>query len=189
VTSQSIKERPLPRSEPRTGPGTEQLLLLEREVEDRIGSWQPDTGRRKTLELFDAIVVCLIYLRHNTIQAALGEHLTSERVAKKPEGLDLAALLDVIEAEVRDAPDLLQWAMNHCQTQIGIDHPEYRARAMDIGERLEVLKDYSTPRTARPPTGPSGSPRSSGAARPVGGAWTWIRAGPEPNWGCRPTRR
>jgi DNA-binding MarR family transcriptional regulator len=47
--------------------------LLEREIETRIGSWQPDTGRRKALELFDAIVVCLIYLRHNTIQAALGE--------------------------------------------------------------------------------------------------------------------
>jgi hypothetical protein len=73
VTTQSIKERPLPRFEHRTGLELEQLLLLEREVEARIGSWQPETGRRKTLELFDAIVVCLIYLRHNTVQAAIGE--------------------------------------------------------------------------------------------------------------------
>ena len=73
MSTQSIKERPLPCFEHRTGLDTERLLLLEREVEARIGSWQPDTGRRKTLELFDAIVICLIYLRHNTIQAALGE--------------------------------------------------------------------------------------------------------------------
>jgi len=47
--------------------------LLEREAEASIGSWQPATDRRKALELLDAIVACLIYLRHNTVQAALGE--------------------------------------------------------------------------------------------------------------------
>jgi 3-methyladenine DNA glycosylase AlkD len=65
-------------------------------------------------------------------------------VAKKPKGLDLAGLLDVIQAEMKDAPDHLQWAMNHCLAQIGIEHAEHRARAIDIGERLEVLKDYPT---------------------------------------------
>ena len=45
---------------------------------------------------------------------------------------------------MKDAPDRLQWAMNHCLAQIGIEHPEHRARAIDIGERLEVLKDYPT---------------------------------------------
>lgn len=29
-----------------------------------------------------------------------------------------------------------------CLAQIGIEHAEHRARAMDIGERLEVLKDH-----------------------------------------------
>ncbi|WP_009473801.1 DNA alkylation repair protein [Rhodococcus sp. JVH1] len=76
--------------------------------------------------------------------AGAGWALTTERVAKKPEGLDLAGLLDVIEAEMKDAPDRLQWAMNHCLAQVGIEHAEYRARALDIGERLEVLKDYPT---------------------------------------------
>ncbi len=76
--------------------------------------------------------------------ASAGWALTTERVAKKPEGLDLAGLLDVIEAEMKDAPDRLQWAMNHCLAQIGIEHPELRARAIGIGERLEVLKDYPT---------------------------------------------
>ncbi|MER6158202.1 DNA alkylation repair protein [Streptomyces sp. NPDC001868] len=78
------------------------------------------------------------------VVAGAGWALTTERVAKKPEGLDLPGLLDVIEAEMKDAPDRLQWAMNHCLAQIGIDHAEHRARAIDIGERLEVLKDYPT---------------------------------------------
>ncbi|WP_256567044.1 DNA alkylation repair protein [Micromonospora sp. A3M-1-15] len=78
------------------------------------------------------------------VVASAGWALTTERVARRPEGLDLAALLDVIEAEMRDAPDRLQWAMNNCLAQIGIEHPEHRARAIDIGERLAVLKDYPT---------------------------------------------
>jgi 3-methyladenine DNA glycosylase AlkD len=71
--------------------------------------------------------------------------LTTERVLKNPEGLDLTGLLDVIEAEMKSAPDPLQWAMNECLGQIGIQHAAYRDRAYDIGERLEVLKDYPTP--------------------------------------------
>ncbi|GAA0246637.1 DNA alkylation repair protein [Actinomadura nitritigenes] len=76
--------------------------------------------------------------------AAAGWTLTAERVVKKPDGLDLTGLLDVIEAEMKDAPDRLQWAMNTCLAQVGIEHPEHRARAIAIGERLEVLKDYPT---------------------------------------------
>ncbi|MEU6491677.1 DNA alkylation repair protein [Streptomyces sp. NPDC046984] len=78
------------------------------------------------------------------VVASAGWALTTERVAKKPEGLDLPELLDVIEAQMKDAPDRLQWAMNHCLARIGIEHAEHRARALDIGERLEVLKDYPT---------------------------------------------
>ncbi|WP_217213375.1 DNA alkylation repair protein [Streptomyces sp. AC550_RSS872] len=78
------------------------------------------------------------------VVASAGWALTTERVAKKPAGLDLPGLLDTIEAEMKDAPDRLQWAMNHCLAQIGIEHAEYRARALAIGERLEVLKDYPT---------------------------------------------
>ncbi|MFE0172229.1 DNA alkylation repair protein [Streptomyces sp. NPDC059002] len=78
------------------------------------------------------------------VAAGAGWVLTAERVVKKPEGLDLAGLLDVIEAEMKDAPERLQWAMNTCLAQIGIAHPEHRARAIAIGERLEVLKDYPT---------------------------------------------
>jgi 3-methyladenine DNA glycosylase AlkD len=86
--------------------------------------------------------------------ASAGWELTTERVAKKPEGLDLPGLLDTIEAEMKDAPDQLQWAMNHCLAQIGIEHAEHRARAVDIGERLEVLKDYPTPPNCTSPFAP-----------------------------------
>ncbi len=78
------------------------------------------------------------------VVASAGWALTTERVARKPEGLDLPGLLDVIEADMKEAPDRLQWAMNHCLARIGIDHPEHRTRAIAIGERLEVLKDYPT---------------------------------------------
>ncbi|MFI6150058.1 DNA alkylation repair protein [Streptomyces sp. NPDC051109] len=88
------------------------------------------------------------------VVASAGWALTTERVAKNPEGLDLAGLLDAIEAEMKDAPDRLQWAMNHCLAQIGIDHAEHRARAIAIGERLEVLKDYPTPPGCTSPFAP-----------------------------------
>ncbi|MEU3479500.1 DNA alkylation repair protein [Streptomyces sp. NPDC033754] len=88
------------------------------------------------------------------VVASAGWALTTERVAKKPEGLDLAGLLDVVEAEMKDAPDRLQWAMNHCLAQIGIEHPEHRTRALDIGERLQVLKDYPTPPGCTSPYAP-----------------------------------
>lgn len=86
--------------------------------------------------------------------ASAGWALTSERVAKKPEGLHLPELLDTIEAQMKDAPDRLQWAMNTCLAQIGIHHPEHRGRALDIGERLEVLKDYPTPPNCTSPFAP-----------------------------------
>lgn len=88
------------------------------------------------------------------VVASAGWALTTERVAKNPEGLDLPGLLDTIEAEMKDAPDRLQWAMNHALAQIGIDHAGHRARAMDIGERLEVLKDYPTPPNCTSPFAP-----------------------------------
>lgn len=86
--------------------------------------------------------------------AGSGWALTSARVAKSAEGLDLSGLLDIVEADMTDAPKGLQWAMNECLATIGIHHPELRARAIDIGERLEVLKDYPTPANCTSPFAP-----------------------------------
>lgn len=87
--------------------------------------------------------------------AAAGWDLTSTAVAKDPEVLDLEDLLDRIEAQMQDAPERLQWAMNLCLATIGIEHAELRDRALDIGERLEVLKDYPTPPNCTSPYAPT----------------------------------
>lgn len=88
------------------------------------------------------------------VVASAGWALTTGRVAKTPGGLDLPALLDTIETQLKGAPDRLQWAMNHTLAQIGIEHPEQRARAISIGERLQVLKDYPTPANCTSPYAP-----------------------------------
>ncbi|WP_308491263.1 DNA alkylation repair protein [Microbacterium terrisoli] len=80
--------------------------------------------------------------------------LTSQRVITHPDSLDLDALLDQIEREMKDAAPALQWAMNDTLAQIGIYHPPHRARALQIGERLQVLADYPTPPGCTSPFAP-----------------------------------
>ena len=46
------------------------------------------------------------------------------------------------------------WAMYTCLAHIGIAHPEFRPRAIGIGERLGVLKDYPTPPNCTSPYAP-----------------------------------
>ena len=84
-----------------------------------------------------------------------GWSLTTEWVVKKPEGLDLPALLDQIEREMKQAPEHKQWAMNHCLAEIGIHHQAHRARAIGIGERLAVLIDYPVPPGCTSPYAPA----------------------------------
>lgn len=74
--------------------------------------------------------------------ARSGWSLTTSRVSKDPDGLDIAALLDRIEKEMGDAPEPSKWTMNFCLTAIGIDFAEHRQRALDIGERIGAYRDY-----------------------------------------------
>lgn len=78
-----------------------------------------------------------------TVNAAAWS-LTSERVVKKPDGLDLEHLLDLIERDMKDAPKRPQWAMNETLANIGIHNPDLRPRALAIGNELQVLADYPT---------------------------------------------
>ncbi|MET9328162.1 DNA alkylation repair protein [Tsukamurella sp. NPDC003166] len=71
---------------------------------------------------------------------AAGWALTTHAVTTAD--LDRDALLDTIEREMRDAPSKLQWAMNETLATIGIEDPSRRARALAIGEDLQVLADY-----------------------------------------------
>lgn len=86
--------------------------------------------------------------------ARAGWTLTSERVAKSPDGLDLPALLDRIESDMASAPSPAQWTMNTCLAGIGIHHPTLRKRAMAIGERLGVYRDYPVSKGCTSPFAP-----------------------------------
>jgi len=76
--------------------------------------------------------------------ASAGWELTTERILKAPDGIDLDGFLDTIESDMKAADDPLQWSMNRTLAEIGIRNPALRSRAIGIGERLEVLKDYPT---------------------------------------------
>ena len=71
-----------------------------------------------------------------------GWYLTSQLIADKPEMVNLSSLLDRIENEMGSASPEAQWTMNFCLAAIGINHPEHRKRAIDIGEKLGVYRDY-----------------------------------------------
>lgn len=86
--------------------------------------------------------------------ARAGWALTSGRVARSPEGIDIPALLDRIESEMPKAPPETQWTMNSCLANIGIHHPTLRARALAIGERLGIFRDYPTSKGCTSPFAP-----------------------------------
>lgn len=86
--------------------------------------------------------------------ARSGWRLTAGRVAKSPEGLDLVGLLDRIEREMATADPVIQWTMNACLAEIGINHPALRPRALAIGETLGVYRDYPCSKGCTSPFAP-----------------------------------
>lgn len=86
--------------------------------------------------------------------ARAGWSLTSERINKDIQGLDLKALLDRIETEMPKAPPTVQWTMNFCLAGIGINSPEHRERALSIGEKLGIYRDYPTSKGCTSPFAP-----------------------------------
>jgi len=91
--------------------------------------------------------------RHPMLLRA-GWSLTARRVEKEPDGLDLDGLLDRIEKEMGKAPPEVQWTMNYCLAQIGIHFPCHRQRALAIGEKLGVFRDYPTSKGCTSPFAP-----------------------------------
>lgn len=90
----------------------------------------------------------------NPWAARAGWSLTSERIAKNPEGLDLPALLDRIEAEMGNAAPEVQWTMNFCLAGVGIHFPEHRKRALAIGEQVGIYRDYPVSKGCTSPFAP-----------------------------------
>jgi len=86
--------------------------------------------------------------------ARAGWSLTSGRITREPEGLDLPAILDRIEKEMPGAPTEVQWTMNTALAQIGINHPAHRKRAIAIGEKLGIYRDYPVSKGCTSPFAP-----------------------------------
>lgn len=86
--------------------------------------------------------------------ARAGWSLTFERITKNPEGIDPSTLLDRIESEMGDAAPEVQWTMNFCLAGIGIHFPEYRERAITIGEALGIYRDYPVSKGCTSPFAP-----------------------------------
>src|SRR5436305_13398896 len=74
--------------------------------------------------------------------ARAGWHLTASRVNKGADDLDLPALLDRIEKEMPRALPEVQWTMNNTLAAIGIRHPEHRKRAVAMGEKIGLYRDW-----------------------------------------------
>jgi 3-methyladenine DNA glycosylase AlkD len=86
--------------------------------------------------------------------ARAGWDLTAERVAKSPDGLDFPALLARIESEMADADPEVQWTMNNTLAAIGIHFPRHRKRAIAIGEKLGIYRDYPVSKGCTSPFAP-----------------------------------
>ncbi|MCB9853400.1 MAG: DNA alkylation repair protein [Phycisphaerales bacterium] len=86
--------------------------------------------------------------------ARAGWALTAGRVAKNAKGLDLKALLDRIEVDMASAPPEVQWTMNACLAEIGINHAKHRKRALAIGESLGIYRDYPVSKGCTSPFAP-----------------------------------
>lgn len=86
--------------------------------------------------------------------ARAGWDLTAERVAKSADGLDLSTLLDRIESELADARPQVQWTMNMTLANIGIHFPRHRKRALAIGEKVGLYRDWPVSKGCTPPFAP-----------------------------------
>lgn len=86
--------------------------------------------------------------------ARAGWSLTAERVVRSPDGLDIPALLDRIESEMESADPVVQWTMNSTLAEIGIHFPKLRKRAIAIGEKLGIYRDYPVSKGCTSPFAP-----------------------------------
>lgn len=90
--------------------------------------------------------------------ARSGWDLTAELVGKSPGGLDLKALLDRLKSEMGKAPPEAQWTMNNTLMAIGIHFAEHRKRAIAIGEKLGLYRDWPVSKGCIPPFAPVAIP-------------------------------
>jgi 3-methyladenine DNA glycosylase AlkD len=83
--------------------------------------------------------------------ARAGWNLTASGVNKGADDLDLPALLDRIEKEMPKAMPEVQWTMNNTLGAIGIHDPKLRKRAIAIGEKIGLYRDWPVSKGCTPP--------------------------------------
>jgi len=92
--------------------------------------------------------------------ARAGWHHTASKInnpGKGEDGVDLGgleALLDRIEKEMPKAKPETQWTMNNTLAAIGIKHAKHRKRAIAIGEKLGIYRDYPVSKGCTSPFAP-----------------------------------
>ena len=91
---------------------------------------------------------------HRGPGVAKGSGRGRERHRKGAGGLDLPALLNRIESEMADANPEVQWTMNNTLANIGIHFPKLRKRAIAIGEKLGIYRDYPVSKGCTSPFAP-----------------------------------
>jgi len=84
--------------------------------------------------------------------ARMGWSLATDWIKKHPE--DAEKYLGMIERDMKSAGFHQQETMNFCLIEIGVRYSELRDRALEIGYRLEVLKDYPVPKGCVGPFAP-----------------------------------
>lgn len=87
-------------------------------------------------------------------KARLGWSLMAGKVTRDSKDLDLDGLLNDLEQQMPKADPAVQWTMNTTLAQIGINHPKHRKRALAIGEKLGIYKDYPVSKGCTSPFAP-----------------------------------
>lgn len=90
----------------------------------------------------------------NPMVARSGWSITYQIIEKSPEDLDLKSILDRIEKDLANSPPEVQWTMNFALVHIGIQSQALRERAIRIGERIGLYRDYPVPKGYTSPYAP-----------------------------------
>lgn len=91
-------------------------------------------------------------LSEQELVARMGWSMANDWIKKHPE--DAERYLDLIELNMKSAPFHQQETMNFCLIEISVRYPELRERGIEMGYRLEVLKDYPVPKGCVGPYAP-----------------------------------
>ena len=86
--------------------------------------------------------------------ARSGWSLTAGKITRDADGLNLERILDRIETEIKNVAPEVQWTMNTALAQIGIHFPEYRNRAIEIGEKAGIYRDFPVSKGCTSPFAP-----------------------------------